>query len=65
MTITKKQCQPPWRFRTDDLREFWRSVGLCRRLAINDPNQLRPSGDWAAQAKTKIPIIVKGTFAFP
>jgi hypothetical protein len=64
MTITKKQCQPPWRFRADDLRELWRSVGLCRRLAINDPNQLGPSGDWAAQAKTKIPIIVKDTFAF-
>jgi hypothetical protein len=32
--------------------------------AINDPYQLGPSGDWAAQAKTKIPIIVKDTFAF-
>jgi len=64
MTITKKQCQPPSRFRADDLREFWRSVGLCRRFAINDPNQLGPAATAAAQAKTKIPIIVKDTFAF-
>jgi len=64
MTITKKQCQPPWRFRADDLREFWRSVGLSRRFAINDPNQLGPTGTAAAQAKTKIPINVKDTSPF-
>jgi hypothetical protein len=44
---------------------FWRSAGLCRRLAINDPNQLGPTGTAAAQVKTKIQIIVKDTFAFP
>jgi hypothetical protein len=65
MTITKKQCQPPWRFCADDLRELWRSVGLCLRFAINDPNQLGPTGTAAAQVKTKIQIIVKDTFAFP
>jgi hypothetical protein len=64
MTITKKQCQPPWRFRADDLREFWRSVGQCRRLAINDPNQLGPSGDCGDAGQNEIPIIVKDTFAF-
>jgi hypothetical protein len=47
------------------LREFWGSVGLSRRFAINDPNQLGPTGTAAAQAKTKIQIIVKDTFAFP
>jgi hypothetical protein len=65
MTITKKQRQPRWRFRADDLREFRRSVDLSRRFAINDPNQLGPTGTAGAQAKTKIQIIVKDTFAFP
>jgi hypothetical protein len=32
MTITKKQCQPPWRFRADDLREFWRLLACAGGL---------------------------------
>jgi hypothetical protein len=47
------------------LGEFWRSVDLRGRLAINDPNQLGQAATAAPQTKTQIPRIVKDTFAFP